>query len=417
MLIASAELEHMVSSAKGGPMDSTQQSSNLPRREFLRLLARLGSLAGVSLFLKACRQFGISPETPEPVPVEVQASPSAPTLTPSSPSPEPAVVNTAAPEPSVAGAAASSAAPALAGAALLGKVALVVGNDRLNLVPKVIDLLGFNLQAGMDVFLKPNFNSADAFPGSTHIDTLRAMVLKLKELGAGPITVGDRSGMAVTRRVMESLGIFGLAEELGFDAMVLDELTAENWRMISLPGMHWTDGFPMAAPCLESSALVQTCNLKTHRYGGHFSMSLKNSVGMVANQLIGKRHNYMNELHGSPDQRRMIAEINTAYQPALVLLDGVEAFVDGGPDRGTRVEPNVILAGTDRIALDAAGVAILRKFGTTPEVMDGPIFGLEQIARAVELGLGVDSASGIEFITADEESARYAEELRQILAL
>ena len=38
----------------------------------------------------------------------------------------------------------------------------------------------------------------------------------------------------------------------------------------------------------------------------------------------------MRQLHGSDNQRRMIAEINTAYRPALVVLDGLEAFVDRG---------------------------------------------------------------------------------------
>jgi len=32
---------------------------------------------------------------------------------------------------------------------------------------------------------------------------------------------------------------------------------------------------------------------------------------------------------------------------------------------------------------------MLRLFGTTPEVSQGPIFKQEQIARAIELGLGV----------------------------
>lgn len=50
------------------------------------------------------------------------------------------------------------------------------------------------------------------------------------------------------------------------------------------------------------------------------------------------------------------------------MLDGVEAFVDGGPGRGTRVKSEVVLAGKDRVVIDAVGVAILRLFGTTPEV-------------------------------------------------
>jgi uncharacterized protein (DUF362 family) len=111
----------------------------------------------------------------------------------------------------------------------------------------------------------------------------------------------------------------------------------------------------------------------------------------------------------------MIAEINSAYRPDLVVLDGVEALVDAGPDTGKKVDAQVILAGTDRVAIDAVGVAILRYFGTTPAVSQGTVFQQEQIARAVALGLGVDGPEKIELITDDPDSAAYAEEIRQVL--
>jgi uncharacterized protein (DUF362 family) len=87
----------------------------------------------------------------------------------------------------------------------------------------------------------------------------------------------------------------------------------------------------------------------------------------------------------------------------------------GGPARGEHVSPEVVLAGTDRVAIDAVGVALLRYFGTTADVTHGPIFQQEQIARAVELGLGVDSPHKIELITEDADSAAYAEQIREIL--
>jgi len=96
-------------------------------------------------------------------------------------------------------------------------------------------------------------------------------------------------------------------------------------------------------------------------------------------------------------------------------MDGVEAFVDGGPAQGKQVEAQVILAGTDRVAIDAIGVAILRYFGTTPAVSRGGIFQQEQIARAVELGLGVDGPEKIELITDDPDSKAYAAQIQEIL--
>jgi uncharacterized protein (DUF362 family) len=123
----------------------------------------------------------------------------------------------------------------------------------------------------------------------------------------------------------------------------------------------------------------------------------------------------MGELHGSPHQRRMIAEIIVGYRPDLIVLDGVEAFVTGGPDQGKRVDAEVVLAGTDRVAVDAVGVALLRHFGTTPEVSRGAIFDQEQIARAVQLGLGVTGPDGIELVTGDADSAAYARTIRAVL--
>ncbi len=74
-----------------------------------------------------------------------------------------------------------------------------------------------------------------------------------------------------------------------------------------------------------------------------------------------------------------------------------------------------MLASTDRIAIDAVGVAILRHFGTTAEVSKGKIFEQAQIARAVELGLGVTSPAQIEIVTNDAASAEYAKELQALL--
>jgi uncharacterized protein (DUF362 family) len=112
----------------------------------------------------------------------------------------------------------------------------------------------------------------------------------------------------------------------------------------------------------------------------------------------------------------MIAEINMAYKPSLIVMDGVDAFVTGGPAKGKKVESDVILAGTDPVAIDAVGVAILRLFGTTREVSQGAIFEQAQIARAVELGLGVQDPTRIRFITSDPDSAAYAALIQSALS-
>lgn len=291
---------------------------------------------------------------------------------------------------------------------MTSKVALVRTENREEGVAKAISLLGINPVKGKAVVLKPNFNTADPFPASTHNDTLHALVTAIKEMGARRILLAERSGPADTAGVMKEKGIISMGRELDFDILNLDELGSDGWVRVSPEGSHWRQGFLFARVYHEAECIVQTCCLKTHMYGGHFTMSLKNSVGMV------KREN-MGELHSSQYQRQLIAEINTAYSPALIVLDGIQAFVSGGPMSGTRKDAGVILAGSDRVAIDAAGVAILRLLGTTPEVMRGTVFAQEQIARAAALGLGVTSPDQIELVTDDAESRAFAQKLRDIL--
>jgi uncharacterized protein (DUF362 family) len=293
------------------------------------------------------------------------------------------------------------------------KVALVSTQNRGGGVARAIDLLELKSFHNKSIVLKPNFNTADPAPGSTHNDTLESLVLALQRMGAKQITVAERCGPGnSTRDIMEKKGTFKLARKLDFNIVNLEEQGPEGWVKVEPADSHWSKGFHFPRIYHEAESIVQTCCLKTHAYGGHFTLSMKNSVGLVP--LTG--YPYMGELHSSPYQRQMIAEINTAYSPDLVVMDGVEAFVDGGPDRGTRVKAGVVLAGTDRVAMDAVGVAVLRLLGTTPEVSRGSIFQQDQIARAVELGLGVSSAKDIQVVTGDADSGVFAAKVGDILA-
>ena len=289
------------------------------------------------------------------------------------------------------------------------KVALVSTNNREEGTVRVIDLLGGEPVKGKNVILKPNFNTADTPPGSTATETLRALIPKLREMGAISVTLAERSGPVNTRECMEEKGIFELAEELDFPIVNLAEIPVEEYVHVIPEDSHWKNGFLFAKIYYEAESIVETCCLKTH-HSGHFTLSLKNAVGLVPRRNLDG-NSYMRELHSSPYIRKMIAEMNTAFTPDLIVLDGVVAFVDGGPARGTRVNANIMLAGTDRIAIDAVGVALLRIHGTTPEVSKGSIFEQEQIARAVELELGVSSPSDIEILTDSDDSISVAEQV------
>jgi uncharacterized protein (DUF362 family) len=290
------------------------------------------------------------------------------------------------------------------------RVAIVRTADRKRGVAEVLKLLDPRGINGRRVVLKPNFNSADEAPASTHNDTLSQLVVELQERGARSITLGESSGPPQTRGVMEKKGIFDLANDLRFNVVNFEEIGESDWVFFKPAGCHWPEGFHLPRVVVDSEYMVTTCCLKTHGFGGVYTMSLKLSVGLTPKPI-------RRTMHRSPDMRRMIAEINSGYRPQLVVLDGVAAFTDGGPSRGELRAANVMIAGDDRVAVDAVGLAVLKQLGSNQAIMGRRIFEQEQLVRAVELGLGAAAADDVEIVTGDAESAEYAAKLRAILAL
>ena len=292
------------------------------------------------------------------------------------------------------------------------KVSFVSTEDRKTGVTSSIQALDMNPVKNKDVLIKPNFNTADHTPGSTHNDTLAALIEEVWQMGAKTVRLGERS-YPLTREVMEQKGVIPLLEKLNVDIVDFDNLAQKDWVKVDAAGSHWRDGFRVARPILESECLITTCCLKTHQFGGVFTLSMKNHVGVVPTTRHG--FNYMSELHSSPHQRRLIAEINAPFKPDLVVLDGIEAFVDGGPANGKRANGNVFLASPDRVAIDAVGVAVLQSLGSNNDIMNTKIFDQEQISRAADLGLGASSPSDIDLISADDASREYRDRVMAIL--
>jgi uncharacterized protein (DUF362 family) len=288
------------------------------------------------------------------------------------------------------------------------RVALVRTSDRKRGVSELLKLFDVRSPAGKRVVLKPNFNSADDTPASTHNDTLVQLVRELQERNARSITLGESSGPPQTRGVMERKGIFDLARDHRFDIVDFEQIDDRDWVSIPASGTNWPAGFALPRLITESEYTVSTCCLKTHGAGGVFTMSLKLSVGLTPKTI-------RRTMHASPNIRRMIAELNTGYRPSLIVLDGVAAFTDGGPSRGELKTGNVMIAGDDRVAVDAVGLAMLKLLGANRAIMDRKIFEQEQIARAVELGLGAPGPDAIEIVTADADSRTCADALRGIL--
>ena len=294
----------------------------------------------------------------------------------------------------------------------MSRVTFVKTEDRKKGVKASLKALAVNPVKGKNVLIKPNFNTADPTPGSTHNDTLMALVDDIWAMEARSICLGERS-YPPTREVMDEKGVVPLLNQKDVQIIDFDDLKEKDWVEFKPKNSHWPNGLRIARPILEAECLVSTCCLKTHQFGGVFTMSLKLHVGVVPTFRNG--YQYMGKLHQSPHQQKMIAEINQFFSPDLIVLDGIDAFVDGGPVTGKTKKGNVFLSSSDCVAIDAVGLAVLKVIGSNASIMHRKIFEQEQIVRAVELGLGVSSPLEIELLSADNESQEYRDQVVEIL--
>src|SRR4030042_3258314 len=127
------------------------------------------------------------------------------------------------------------------------RVALVKTGDRKNGVKTSLKVLNINPVKGKNVLIKPNFNTADITPGSTHNDTLVALVEEVWEMGAKSVSLGERS-YPPTREVMEKKGVLPILDKLNVKVIDFDHLEEKDWVLFKPKKSHWPNGFRIARP-------------------------------------------------------------------------------------------------------------------------------------------------------------------------
>ena len=249
-------------------------------------------------------------------------------------------------------------------------------------IDKVIALLGNLGQAisrGDKVLVKPNFNSPDPFPASTDLVFLRAIVEILLEAGAR-VKIGESSGgvWRPSRNVFRKLGVYEMARNMGVELIAFEDMT-NDWVRIKIGG-EYLSMVTMPRSAYEADKIVYLPCMKTHRLA-QYSGALKLAFGFVH---PGERRAF----HLSHLQQK-IAEVNLCWQPDLIVMDGRKAFVSGGPDKGELVEPGLILASGDLIAVDIEAMKVLLTYEAKSKLVADP-WQLPQIVTALKHGLGQD---------------------------
>jgi len=133
--------------------------------------------------------------------------------------------------------------------------------------------------------------------------------------------------------------------------------------------MAFEYGFIISLPVLKSHSI---CGL---------TGALKNQLGFLSVAEKG-------QLHWGRDVHKTIAELNRVVKPDLYVVDAVQTLITTNEVRhgGQPRKLGYMLAGTDPVSLDVAGLELLKE--VEPKLRDKHFNDILHLKYAVNLGIG-----------------------------
>jgi uncharacterized protein (DUF362 family) len=124
--------------------------------------------------------------------------------------------------------------------------------------------------------------------------------------------------------------------------------TADKYKKVDVPGAAQLKTTDVGMEVLKASCIINVPTGK-HHSGTGISLGFKNLMGLVWDRKV---------FHQELDLDQAIAELGLVIKPQLTIIDMVHALLTRGPQGPGMVQKdmNMIIAGTDMLAVDAVGV-------------------------------------------------------------
>jgi uncharacterized protein (DUF362 family) len=226
--------------------------------------------------------------------------------------------------------------------------------DRKSFVSKFLHLekVAYILKNNSRVLVKPNMVSPESYPTTTNPEVLDSVLNILQDdFGLKEIIVAD--GAAFDGNGVDFLNHPLLKVCSRHEVVFIDMNQTKTVRKATKKDYSLElSGVPFKYDCIISLPV-----LKVHRLC-RMTGALKNMYGLLAR--AEKLH-----LHQAKTACEAVAEINRIIKPAITIMDAVETLHEAQEVRhgGKPSYIGYMLAGTDPVALDSAGLKILQNAG------------------------------------------------------
>jgi uncharacterized protein (DUF362 family) len=256
-------------------------------------------------------------------------------------------------------------------------VAVAAGSDYEKATIVAVKLLGGiekYIPSGAKVALLPNVQSRH--PGAfTKPEVLRGAVKLCKQAKASAVDCLSW----LTMKHWEAAGLKAVidAEGIGLKLIEKDE---SLFKPVKVPGAKALPEARIMNAFFEYDVFINIPVTKDHA-GNKFTGTMKNLMGL--NSPVNNRTFHKPNWKTDPDEiahlDQCIVDLNKAAKPALNIVDATEIITTNGPfGPGELLKPQKVVAGTDRVAVDAYCTGL---WGLRPE-------DIIMIKRGAEQGLG-----------------------------
>lgn len=233
----------------------------------------------------------------------------------------------------------------------------VISGEPAPAVKKALEALGGIsrfVKKGQRVVLKPNMSFARTpdFSATTHPLVVVAVAQACMEAGAEQVLVLDHT-LQRAELCLERAGIQDACKKLsGVHVFALQD--RKFFREIKISQGKVLERVEVMKEISDSQVLINIPVAKSHSATG-VSLGLKGLMG-----LIWDRESF----HSQYNINQAIADLATVIKPQLTILDATRALTSGGPGGPGEVrKPNLIIAGTDPVAVDSYGVSVAPWYG------------------------------------------------------
>jgi uncharacterized protein (DUF362 family) len=231
----------------------------------------------------------------------------------------------------------------------MSKVSIVKGTRPVKATVKALEMIRPDvdciLSKPKQILIKPNYINSE--PPSTGITTdsrvIEGIVKFLRQRKTKDIIIGEGSGWSDTFEAFKVAGVDVVAER--WDVKLVD-LNKDKIVEVNPPNPLSIKKIKVAETSLKS-IIISVPKLKLHRIAT-VTLSLKNMMGALASK--GSMH------RGSLSKN--IVDLVSVLRPSISVIDGIIAG-EGHETSGNPVEMNLVIAGTDPVAVDAVGAAVM----------------------------------------------------------